>query len=219
MLETQRFHVKWSHNFTSRNIGGIYNLRFLQCQMCPVIKISTILSSLNQGLNYSASLHITTMCSLCIQLVTSTNRGRGGVVVTPLAEHPSYVRAVFAAIIAVRAVVGSTPASTSKVNCFFGHFWFCHTDSAQLNKPRQLDYPFNTVNSHATHSLPSTFPMFSIWKCGLFRKSHQYGNLTGAVDIALDQRANVYPDWDLGEAEAGLVSPVGFAQQQLRHWS
>ena len=61
--------------------------------------------------------------------------------------------------------------------------------------------------------------MFSIRKCGLFRKSHQYGNLTGAVDIALDQRANIYPDWDPGEAEAGLVSPVGFAQQQLRRRS
>jgi hypothetical protein len=57
--------------------------------------------------------------------------------------------------------------------------------------------------------------MFSIWKCGLFCKSHQYGNLAGAVDIALNQQANIYPDWDTGEAEAGFVSLVGLAQQQL----
>jgi hypothetical protein len=50
--------------------------------------------------------------------------------------------------------------------------------------------------------------MFSIQKCGLFPKSHQYGNLAGAIDIALNQWANVYLDWDPGEAEAGLVSLV-----------
>jgi len=43
-----------------------------------------------------------------------------------------------------------------------------------------------------------------------------YSNLARAVDIALDQWANVCPDWDPGEAEAGLVSPVGLAQQQLQ---
>jgi hypothetical protein len=57
--------------------------------------------------------------------------------------------------------------------------------------------------------------MFSIWKCGLFCKSHQYGNLAGAVDIALIQQANIYLNLDPREAEAGLVSQVGFAQQQL----
>ena len=48
--------------------------------------------------------------------------GWGGVVVTPLAEPPSYVQAVFAAIITVQAVVSSTPTPTSKDNWFFGHF-------------------------------------------------------------------------------------------------
>jgi hypothetical protein len=85
----------------------------------------------------------------------------------------------------------------------------------QLNKPCQLDYPFNGAISRATHSLPLTFLMFSIQKRGLFHKSHQYGNQARAVDIALNQQANVYPDWDLREAEAGFVSPVRLAQQQL----
>jgi hypothetical protein len=59
----------------------------------------------------------------------------------------------------------------------------------------------------------------SIWKCRLFCKLHQYGNLAGAVDIALKQPANIYPDWDPGEAEVGFVSLVGLAQQQLQCWS
>ena len=42
MLETYRFHVKWSHNSTSRNIGGTFNLdpKFYNVfTMCPVIKM------------------------------------------------------------------------------------------------------------------------------------------------------------------------------------
>jgi hypothetical protein len=50
------------------------------------------------------------------------DRGQGDVVVTPPAEPPSYALAVFAAVFTVRDVVGSTPAPTSKVNCFFRHF-------------------------------------------------------------------------------------------------
>ena len=60
--------------------------------------------------------------------------------------------------------------------------------------------------------------MFSLWKCE-FQKSHQYGNLARAVDVALDQWANVYLDWDPREAEAGFVSLVGLAQQQLVYFN
>ena len=140
--------------------------------------------------------------------------GWGGVVVTPLAEPPSYVQAVFSAIFAVWAVIGSTLTPTSKDNCFSDTLilphWFTtiKINPANSTTPLTLLIPMPLI-------LPLTFLMPSNQKCRLFHKSHQYGNLAAAINIALNRQANIYPEWDPGEPEAGLVSLVGLAQQQL----